>query len=415
MTDSPHCFVAYSWESEDHKQWVLDLATRLRRDGVDVVLDLWLSLPGDSLTKMMETEVRESDFVLMICTPTYKKKLDERQGGAGYEGEVIMGERFAGVSPSAKFVPILRSGSWHEAAPSALLGTFYVSMTADEVREEDYQLLLSTLLGDGPELPPLGSVAPRGSDWIPLELARLPHTEHSSASLLVALENLCLAAKSECGSEPAAFTTLLRASQVSPVDMATGDQVRIPTFDFLCHYRNVTVRLEEFHTDLLAAVAELALGGGTEERSLAVELMVDNSDPLQRWQLDFPQSLELSIYWLPLRVEYEPTLRRVTIRELDGRRNLREYRSRLRDTSEALEFFAATTSGGAAVFESLDALEESPSAMRMVAYLVDTMSVDHSPFRVLRSNPEVWDFEYGAFDAEVEERRRAEGMAGDGG
>lgn len=38
---TPRIFLSYSWTSEEHVQWVLELAERLRADSVDAVLDQW--------------------------------------------------------------------------------------------------------------------------------------------------------------------------------------------------------------------------------------------------------------------------------------------------------------------------------------------------------------------------------------
>jgi len=38
---SPKAFISYSWDSDEHKAWVLQLATRLVNNGVDVTLDRW--------------------------------------------------------------------------------------------------------------------------------------------------------------------------------------------------------------------------------------------------------------------------------------------------------------------------------------------------------------------------------------
>ena len=46
-SSAPKVFVSYSHDSQDHKDWVLKLATRLVANGVDVILDQWdLSLGG---------------------------------------------------------------------------------------------------------------------------------------------------------------------------------------------------------------------------------------------------------------------------------------------------------------------------------------------------------------------------------
>ena len=37
----PKVFISYSWDSEVHKKWVLDFATKLCENGIDVILDQW--------------------------------------------------------------------------------------------------------------------------------------------------------------------------------------------------------------------------------------------------------------------------------------------------------------------------------------------------------------------------------------
>ena len=39
---APKTFVSYSWSDPQHQQWVIDLATQLRENGVDVILDKWV-------------------------------------------------------------------------------------------------------------------------------------------------------------------------------------------------------------------------------------------------------------------------------------------------------------------------------------------------------------------------------------
>ena len=89
---TPRAFVSYSWDDDSHKKWVADLATALRSDGVDTTLDQWHTVPGDQLPAFMEKEIRENDYVLIICTPNYRLKSDERQGGVGYEGDIMTAE-----------------------------------------------------------------------------------------------------------------------------------------------------------------------------------------------------------------------------------------------------------------------------------------------------------------------------------
>src|SRR6266545_6910363 len=88
-------FISYSWDDDQHKIWVRDFAMRLRQDSIDALLDRWHVVPGEALPEFMERSVRESDYVIVICTPIYKAKSDERRGGVGYEGDIMTGELYA--------------------------------------------------------------------------------------------------------------------------------------------------------------------------------------------------------------------------------------------------------------------------------------------------------------------------------
>src|SRR3989338_9138291 len=46
---SPTVFISYSHDSPEHKQWVEDLATRLRNSGVNAILDKWNLEPGSDV------------------------------------------------------------------------------------------------------------------------------------------------------------------------------------------------------------------------------------------------------------------------------------------------------------------------------------------------------------------------------
>ena len=85
----PSAFISYSWDSDEHKKWVRELAIQLRAQGIDVILDQWHTAPGDQLPAFMERAIRENDFVLIVCTPKYKDKSDSRSGGVGYEGDIM--------------------------------------------------------------------------------------------------------------------------------------------------------------------------------------------------------------------------------------------------------------------------------------------------------------------------------------
>lgn len=51
---TPTLFISYSYDGDVHSSWVLQLATRLRKDGVNVILDKWHVTLGQDLASFME-------------------------------------------------------------------------------------------------------------------------------------------------------------------------------------------------------------------------------------------------------------------------------------------------------------------------------------------------------------------------
>ena len=137
----PRVFVSYSWDSHEHRGWVQDLAERLQRDGVDVVLDQWQLMPGDQLPQFMERSVRTSDFVLIVCTPRYRQRSNDRTSGVGYEGDIMSAEVLA-FANHRKFIPLLRTGSNQDAIPSWLLGKLFLDFRGQPYSEQEYEQLV---------------------------------------------------------------------------------------------------------------------------------------------------------------------------------------------------------------------------------------------------------------------------------
>jgi len=159
-TPAPQVFISYAWSNEEHKQWVLDLATRLRGDGVDVQLDRWHLQKGDDANHFMERAVSDENIkhVLIIMDRLYKEKADDRVGGAGKETTVIAEAVYSKVK-QAKFVPILRERDEVGQAyvPTYLSGRMYFDFSDDDAFEDVFEELLRHIY-DAPALPlpPLG-------------------------------------------------------------------------------------------------------------------------------------------------------------------------------------------------------------------------------------------------------------------
>ncbi|KKK78010.1 hypothetical protein LCGC14_2847860, partial [marine sediment metagenome] len=163
MKENPTAFISYSWDNQEYKTWVKSIASKLRADGIDVKLDQWEVVPGDQLPDFMEKSIREADYVLIFCTPNYKNKSEKREGGVGYEGDIITGELFQKQN-QRKFIPVLCRGEWDESAPSWLFGKYYIDLKSDVNIENNYQDLITTIFNIREMAPPVGQKSSKGTN-----------------------------------------------------------------------------------------------------------------------------------------------------------------------------------------------------------------------------------------------------------
>ena len=151
----PTVFISYSHDSEDHKDWVLQLATRLRSNGVNVLLDRWNLKLGHDLAAFMERGLSESNRVLCICSESYVKKSNGGQGGVGYEKQIITAELLADLNTNW-VVPVIRNNKASKV-PTFLGGRLYVNFENDNLYESHYEELLRELLNEPIlPIPPIG-------------------------------------------------------------------------------------------------------------------------------------------------------------------------------------------------------------------------------------------------------------------
>jgi len=152
----PRVFVSYSHDSADHKRWVSELCTRLRNDGIDIILDQWDLSLGEDITKFMEVGLVSSDRVLLICTENYVRKADAGEGGVAYERMIVTAELIQNLG-TQKFIPIVRQGEGEHTLPAFMGARFYVNLGPGSDFEAQYDLLIRELHKEpiGPK-PPLG-------------------------------------------------------------------------------------------------------------------------------------------------------------------------------------------------------------------------------------------------------------------
>lgn len=135
MAPSPKAFISYSWSSPEHQKWVLDLATQLRENGVDVTFDKWDLKEGHDAIKFMEKMVTDPEIkkVIVILDRTYAEKADGREGGVGTETQIISPKIYAKADQD-KFVGVA-SETGDDGRP--FLPTFYKSRIYIDLSQSD--------------------------------------------------------------------------------------------------------------------------------------------------------------------------------------------------------------------------------------------------------------------------------------
>jgi hypothetical protein len=163
MTDAnPKLFISYSWSSPDHQQRVIELATELREEGVDVILDKWDLREGDDAVAFMEKMVTDADVrkVAILCDRVYAAKADGRDGGVGTETQIISKEVYDNTQQN-KFVAVVMERDEHgqPCLPTYYKSRIYIDLT-DEVRNaQNFEQLLRWIFDKPTYLKPdLGKV-----------------------------------------------------------------------------------------------------------------------------------------------------------------------------------------------------------------------------------------------------------------
>jgi hypothetical protein len=134
-------FVSYSWDTDEHKQWVRGIAEALHREpGIDVTFDQFDLWAGKDLTHFMERGL-ECERVVVVSTPAYVRKSRERVGGVGYECSLITADLVKDMKQDT-FIPVLRAG---EDVPPFLVTKLWLDFRDDTRFEESMQRLIASI------------------------------------------------------------------------------------------------------------------------------------------------------------------------------------------------------------------------------------------------------------------------------
>ena len=200
MADAPRVFISYSHDSDQHADRVLALADALCDRGVEVILDRYVHpAPEEGWPRWMDTHIDKANFVLMVCTETYRRRvLGEEAPGQGtgvhWEGTLIY-NRIAYGEPAAR-------GSSQSSCPARSLrhipdpvrGHNHYWVATFDLSDPGYEALYRHLTGQPttprPDLGPLQILPP-----IPRPRpvpGLLPLSGSLSSDLFVGIDDLLL-------------------------------------------------------------------------------------------------------------------------------------------------------------------------------------------------------------------------------
>jgi len=150
VSDPVTVFISYTHESNEHADRVLQLANRLRADGIDADVDQYYHSPPEGWPRWMEAKIRSADFVFAVASATYLARVEGREMpgtglGVRWEGNLVYQHLYNAGANNEKFIPVVFSTSDVQHIPAALQGATHYRVGENGVN--DYQLLVNRCRG----------------------------------------------------------------------------------------------------------------------------------------------------------------------------------------------------------------------------------------------------------------------------
>jgi DNA polymerase III delta prime subunit len=160
---APRLFISYSHDSREHEDRVRALADRLRQNGIDAAIDQYDMAPPTGWPMWMDGEIQKADFVALICTETYLKRVEGRESpgkgrGVLWESRLIYNLLYLEDTPIQRFIPILPKGGMSASIPLPIRGLTYYQVDTEEGYEDFYRHLTAQPRHEKPALGKLKSL-----------------------------------------------------------------------------------------------------------------------------------------------------------------------------------------------------------------------------------------------------------------
>ncbi len=139
-------FISYSHDSAEHKDRVWDLCERLRNDGIDCRIDQHEISPPEGWPRWCRNQLEECQFVLVVCTETYRRRYEGKEPagegkGVKWEGFIITQDLYEADSKSVKFIPVVFTQDDAQHIPLELRGATRYDLCAPDAYDNLFRHL----------------------------------------------------------------------------------------------------------------------------------------------------------------------------------------------------------------------------------------------------------------------------------
>lgn len=172
MAQTDQVFISYSHDSIEHMEKVRLLADKLREDGIDCDIDQYEETPAEGWPRWMARKIADSKFVLVVCTETYKNRVDGKQEkgtglGATWEGGIVVNTLYELAGENLKFVPVLLDFRDRHFIPDPLRPTTYYNLEKSSGYQDLYRRLTDQPKVKKPALGKIKEAEPDKRDPLP--------------------------------------------------------------------------------------------------------------------------------------------------------------------------------------------------------------------------------------------------------
>lgn len=158
-------FISYSHDSDSFCDQVLELSDYLRSQGVDCNIDQYEESPIEGWPRWMEKQIREAEYVLVVCSEPYLQKATLQTApsvglGVKWETNLVENLLYEDGCVSNKFIPIVFSVSDEKNILSPLKCFTFYNLQYPQKRQDLVNRLLGIKkhkkppLGKRPSMPP---------------------------------------------------------------------------------------------------------------------------------------------------------------------------------------------------------------------------------------------------------------------